>query len=131
MYSDPQSVTITGFNSSNAISLPRTETSGTRSLYTSADGLTSLEISHQPQGKAGQTGFARIRSMIRLDQRILATDPLNAERSVYQKCGAYVVVDRPEFGFTQTQMVNIAASLLTLATASSNAALVKLTGSEH
>jgi len=129
-YADPQSVTITGFNGGSAISLPRTEDERFRSVYTSADGLTRLTISHQPQGKIGSTDY-RVRSMIRLDETVVSTDPLNSARSVSQTASVYLVVDKPAFGFTQTNLKDMVSALLTLLSASTYAATLKLVGGEH
>lgn len=129
-FGDPQSVTITGYNSGAAISLPRTEDQQYRSAYTSSDGLYRLEISHMPSGRVGATNY-RVKSMAKLTVTVIATDPFNADRNISQTASVWVVVDRPSYGFSQTNLVNIAAALFTLLTASSNAALVKLTGNEH
>lgn len=129
MFSDPLSVTISGFNGGAAISLPRTSTSGSKSIYTSNDGLYVLTISHQFTGQPGQANY-RVRSMYRLDVKVLATDPFNAEKSAYQNFGTYIVLDKPAFGFTATQMVAIVTALVSNVSASSYAAATKLVGNE-
>jgi hypothetical protein len=129
-FSDPLSVTITGFNGDGAISLPRTFDSGLKSVYTSADGLYLLVISHQVSGTPNSANY-RVRSMFRLDVRKIATDPFNADKSAFQTCSSYLVVDKPAFGFTPTDMKNIALALTTALTTSSAAALLKLVGGEH
>jgi hypothetical protein len=129
-FGDPLSVTITGFNGGLAISLPRTEDERFRSVYTSADGLTKLEISHSPSGTVGSANY-RIRSMMKLSQTVVATDPFNADRSIQQTFSTYIVADRPSYGFTQTNMKDAISALITLLSASSYAATLKLLGSEH
>lgn len=129
MFSDPQSVTITGFNGGVAISLPRTSSQGSKSIYQSNDGLYVLTISHQISGTPNTANY-RVRSMYRLDVKVLATDPFNAEKSVYQDFGAYVVLDKPAFGFTAAQMVAIVTGLVANISASSYAAATKLVGNE-
>jgi len=100
MFSDPQSVTINAV----AKSMPRVENDGKKSVYSMADGTFKLTISHQP------TGNQRIRSMIRLDQKAVVPDPLTAVND-YEILSYYVVVDRPEVGFTSAQVGYIVAGL--------------------
>jgi hypothetical protein len=130
MFTDPQSVTISGFNGGAAISLPRTSSQGSKSIYTSNDGLYSLTISHQVSGTPNTANF-RTRSMFRLDVKVLATDPFNADKSIYQTFGVYIVLDKPAFGFTATQMVAIVTALVANISASTYAAATKLVGNEH
>lgn len=129
-FADPQSVTITGFNGGSAISLPRTEDERLRSVYQSNDGLYILTISHQVSGTPNTANY-RVRSMLRLDVKVLASDPFNADVSAYQTFGVYLVLDKPAFGFTVTQMTNITSALIGLLSASSYAATIKLAGNEH
>jgi hypothetical protein len=106
MFSDPISVTI----NSVAKSLPRQSTSGTSSTYGSADGVWKLLISHATQ-KNG-----RIRSMIRLDQLAVVSNPLDSTND-YDTLSVYTVIDRPAFGFTTAQVEQIAAGLFALLSA--------------
>jgi len=128
-FSDPQSVTISGFNGGAAISLPRTSSQGSKSIYTSNDGLYVLTVSHQFSGTPGSANY-RVRSMYRLDVKVLATDPFNADRSIYQDFGAYIVLDKPAFGFTAANMVAVVTALVTNISASTYAAATKLVGNE-
>lgn len=89
---DPQVVTVNAV----AQSMPRTEIKGTSATYQKADETFRLNISHQV------TKDRRIRSMARIDQRAIVADPLTAEND-YQTLSFYVVLDRPNYGFTQTQ----------------------------
>lgn len=91
----PQSVTINAV----ATNLHRIEEDKTSSLYQSEDGTLALRVSHQ-------TSKGRTRRMIRLDQTVIASDPLTAENS-YQKAGVYLVIDEPEYGFTDAQLEDI------------------------
>lgn len=88
----PQSVTINAV----ATDLHRIEEDKTSSLYQSNDATLALRVSHQ-------TSKGRSRRMVRLDQTVIAADPLTAENS-FQKAGVYVVIDEPEYGFTDTQL---------------------------
>lgn len=88
----PQAVTI----NSDATDLNRIQEDKTASKYASADGSLSLTVSHQ-QGKN------RTRRMVRLDQKIVAADPLTAVNS-YQTAGVYLVIDEPIVGFSDTEL---------------------------
>lgn len=90
---DPQVVTVNAV----AQSMPRVLISGTSAKYQKADESFALSVSHS------NTKDRRIRSMARLDQRAIVADPLTAEND-YQTLSFYVVVDRPNYGFSQTQV---------------------------
>lgn len=92
MFTDPQTVTI------NAVptSLPRVSTGNAMSTYASADGSVKFKLSHsEPAG--------RVRHLARLDQTIVAADPLTAE-NLYKTLAAYVVIDEPLVGFSDTEI---------------------------
>lgn len=96
MFTDPQTITI----NSIAKTLARVMQNGTSAVYKTADGNFTFTISHQTSGKSGNS---RIRTMVRLDQRAVVADPLTAEND-YQVLSQYYVIDRPEVGFTDTQV---------------------------
>lgn len=107
----PQSVTINGV----ATDLHRIEEDKTSSLYQSNDATLALRVSHQ-------TSKGRSRRMVRLDQTVIAADPLSAENS-FQKAGVYVVIDEPEYGFTDTQLGYIVDGVKAWLTAANIAAV--------
>lgn len=88
----PQSVTINAV----ATDLHRVEDDKSSSVYQSADGTLSLKVSHQ-------VSKTRVRRMVRLDLTKVAENPLTAVNS-YVKGGVYVVIDEPEYGFTDTEL---------------------------
>lgn len=92
MFADPQSVTV----NTVAKTLPRISTGDLNSMYKQAEGEFQLRISHQQTSK-------RIRRMVRLDQTIVAADPLTAVNAM-QTAGVYIVVDEPVTGFTDAQL---------------------------
>jgi hypothetical protein len=92
MFADPQSVTVNAV----AQSMPRVSTNGKLTIYQKSDETFKLTISHTPSGN-------RIRSLARIDQRAVVADPLTAEND-YQTLSVYTVIDRPNYGFTQTQV---------------------------
>jgi len=95
-FSDPITVTI------NAVGkvMPRISTSSNgktnSSTYQTADGLYTLEISHTRSG-------GRVRSLVRLTQKAIVTNPLDSSND-YDTLVDQRVLDRPEFGFSSTQM---------------------------
>lgn len=97
----PQSVTI----DTVATDLHRIEEDKTSSLYQAADGTLALRVSHQ-QSKN------RTRRMVRIDETVVAADPLTAENS-YQKAGVYLVIDEPAYGFTNAEIEDIVDGLTT------------------
>jgi hypothetical protein len=92
MFADPQSVTV------NAVpqSMPRISSNGKISIYQKADGTFTLTLSHL-------LAKNRVRSMARIDQKAIVADPLTSVND-YETLSFYVVVDRPNYGFTSTQV---------------------------
>lgn len=93
MLTDPQTITV----NSVAQSLPRTLLEGSRATYQSADGLFTMVVSHINAGRD------RIRTMVRIDQKAIVPDPLTSVND-YETLGVYLVIDRPQVGFTATQV---------------------------
>lgn len=92
MFADPITITINGA----AKVMARVQSNGTSSVYQTPDGNFKLTISHDENK-------VRIRSVARLDQRVVATDPLTAE-NLYATLTTYQVIERPLFGFTVTNV---------------------------
>jgi len=101
-----------------AQTLPRISTTGTKSVYRKSDGSLVATISHSNSGN-------RIRSMCRLDRNV----DVNSD-NVLETYGAYIVLDRPVSGFSETDVINLITCLTGLLTASSNAAIIKLNSQE-
>lgn len=113
---DPQSVTVNAV----ATDLNRISAEKSRSVYAVSDGSLKLTVSHQDSNK-------RSRRMVRLDQRVVATDPLSSE-SEYKTLGAYLVIDQPEYGFTDAEIDYVVQALNDWAT---SANIAKVLGSQH
>lgn len=115
-YADPQSITV------NAVpkSLPRISSGESQSVYKTADDEFQMRISHQ-------TSKSRVRRMVRIDQKVVAADPLTAE-NVYQTAGIYLVIDEPQFGFDDTELGYLVTALKDWIIAGTNTS--KLLGSE-
>lgn len=104
-FADPQTLTV----NSVAKTLARIETKGLMSTYLTADGLFKLIISHQ---RIGAGSNARIRSLVRAEQRAIVPDPLTSVND-YETLVDYHVIDRPEVGFSVLEVGYLNASLLT------------------
>lgn len=116
MFADPQSITV----NSVAKTLPRIAVGNAESTYRSADDVWQMRISHQ-------TSKGRKRRMVRIDQTVIAADPLTAENKS-QRAGVYIVVDEPDFGFDDTNLGYIITALKDWIVAGTNSA--KLLGGE-
>lgn len=115
-FADPQSITVNAV----PVSLPRTKSDGYRSEYTEADEEFKLTISHQESNK-------RTRRMVRVDQRVVAADPLTALNE-YKSLGVYLVIDEPEYGFSTAEIDYLVQALCTWL---STANVTKVCGNEH
>jgi len=115
MFSDPQSVTLSG----SAVSTPRTSSGVNSSEYTSADGAVKLTISNA-YGK-------RNRRTVRLVHSKIAADPLTAANTRYSMT-AYVVFDTPQVGYTVSEAQAVVAALTGFLTAGN---VSKILGGEN
>lgn len=120
-FADPQSFTPTG---GSAVSLPRVSSGVLSGQFASADGLTTLSLSHQTV-----SGGVK-RHLYRIDQSKLVADPFIPANSRYSKAYAYLVVGQPTFGYSSAETIALAGGMLTGLSASSFAALTKLVGLE-
>lgn len=101
MLTDPMSVTLgvtLAPSGGTAKSLPRIRTDGYASEYQSSDGLYTLKVTH--------TRGSRLRSEFRLDFLTTYVDPTTG-LTKYVSASAYVVINRPPAGFTNTQLKDI------------------------
>lgn len=115
MFADPQSVTVNAV----AQSMPRVSSTGTSSKYQKSDGSFAVTISHT-------VSKDRVRSMARIDQRAIVADPLTAVND-YETLSFYFVVDRPLYGYSQTQVEQLVTGFKTWL---DNTAVGKLYGQE-
>jgi hypothetical protein len=119
MYSDPQSVTISGANS-----LARTGISNTTGIFSKDDGTVTLSVGHS-KSKAN-----RVRSTARVDFSKIIADPLVTGTNLRLSASVYIVLDKPLNGFTVAEQVQLITGLTTWLTASTNANATKLGGGE-
>lgn len=92
MLLDPQSVSVGGV----AKALPRVSVGANTATYKSSDGNITYTVSHA-YGK-------RTRRNVRLDFRKVAADPLLDGVSRPYTMSAYIVIDHPDIGFTNTEI---------------------------
>lgn len=116
--SDPQSLTI----GSDTFSLPRIGTGDRSGTFSNEEGDITLTVSHQ-KGK-------RNRSVARVNQTIIAVDPLVPTTNYATSMSVQLVVDAPLIGFDLATKKAIAKALIAWATASTDANLTKVLGGE-
>lgn len=97
---DPQSITV----NTVAKTLNRIKSDGFRSEYATADEEFKFIISHQESAKG------RTRRMVRVEQRVVAADPLTSVNE-YKNLGVYLVIDEPEYGFDDTNIDYVVQAL--------------------
>ena len=117
-FADPQSIKISG----SEHSLPRVNTGNYSSIYESSDGLYKLTISTQ-NGK-------RKRHSYRVDVSKITEDPFVPADNVEVGMSAYIVIDRPLVGYSNSEALAVVVGLLEAATASEDSDITKLLGSE-
>lgn len=93
-FTDPQSVAIAGATHV----LPRTVTNPTASVFSTPDGVVTMEISQQ-KGKV-------LSSLLRIKTSKISTNVLNDVKSLLN-AEAYIVLKRPVVGFTQAELEDL------------------------
>jgi hypothetical protein len=116
MFADPQSITV----SAVAKSLPCIARNETTSQYWEAVGQYKLTIGHQFRAE-------RSRFTVRVDDTKTAADPLaSANNRIYSQ-SAYIVIDKPNVGYTAAEAQALATALAAWATPAN---LLKVLGGE-
>jgi len=105
-FPDPQTVTVNAV----AKTMARVLIDGKSATYANSDESFMLTISHLSATDKQKRN--RVRSMVRIDQKAVVTNPLDSTND-YDTLSFYFVVDRPEFGFSQTQVEQLIAGLKT------------------
>jgi hypothetical protein len=95
----------------------------TRSTYATADGTERFIVSYQEDKQ-------KTRYLVRGEKDVIATDPITGA-SVKKTLSAYMVIDQPVYGFTDTEAKDFALAIGTWLSASSAANLVKVLGNQH
>jgi hypothetical protein len=103
---DPQTITVNAV----AKTMPKIPGgAGTASLYQLADMTFSLQIKHT---SFKQDKKSRIKSLVTFSQRAVVADPLTAVND-YETVAISLQIDRPEVGFTSTQIDQMIAGFKT------------------
>lgn len=119
-FSDPQSVNPGG----GAVSLPRVNVGANSSTYRSADSTLEFSLSHL------YTRRDRIRRTARVDLDKMSADPFIPAQNRLVSASAYVVIDLPSVGFSNTELLNLYKGLEGNLAASTYANMAKLLGGE-
>lgn len=117
MYTDPQSVTISG----SAKTLNRTGSTEFGGKFASSDRAYQMTVAHQ-YGR-------RVRHQIKLQADSLVASPLVSGQNVNQSMSVYLVIDVPN-GYDTATAKAVADGFLANLTASTGANLTKLIGGE-
>lgn len=107
------------------VEAPRVATGDHKSVYTTSDGLNTLTVS------TTETGGGRYRHLVRIDTKKLTTNPYEEAKKQYVSMSTYVVVDRPEAGFTVAEAQKAVEGLVGLLSASTYAVTKKVIGGEN
>lgn len=86
------------------IELHKTMSEGRKSIYESEDGTLVQTVSHQ-------LSKDHTRHLFRADLSVIAADPFSALNAT-KKLTAYLIIDEPDFGFTDTEVNNFVNGLL-------------------
>jgi hypothetical protein len=116
MFTDPQTVTV----NSVAQTLPAVSRAVDNSRYREDVGEYELVISHQETGK-------RNRRMVRLNRKIITTDPFIPANNVTASHSVYLVIDHPIAGFSNSEIELDVAGLVAWLT---QANVLKVLGGE-
>jgi hypothetical protein len=116
MYADPQTITI----DVTAHDLARIQSGTTKSIYANSDQTVKMTLSHQEQKN-------RVRHMARVDNVVVAADPLTAVNAS-QTLGVYIVIDEPSFGFEAADIDDVTQALIAWLT---SANVLKLLSMQH
>jgi len=102
MFSDPQSVTVSGA----AKTLPRVSSGDFTGQFRASDGAYTLSVKH--------TQSKRDRSVIRLDTRKNGANPLDPTKNLPYSAGVYVVLDAPAqgSGYSSTELEDLVKALV-------------------
>lgn len=97
---DPQSVTVNAV----AQSMPRVEVGTKKAAYITNDENFRLDVSHSDSGN-------RVRSLVKVTQRKVVTDPLSSEND-YDTSSLQIVLDRPKVGFSLAELEHLRTGVL-------------------
>lgn len=111
-FTTPLSITI----NSVATNFHRIVPGENSSTYQTEAGNDTLKISHQETK-------SRVRHLARLDRDVVAADPLTAVNAS-KSAAVYIVIDEPDFGFSNADLVTMTQEFLSFLTAGNLAIIV-------
>ena len=110
--------------SGTEVTAPRVSSGDFKSVYETSDGLCVLSIS------TSKSNSSRLRHLVRLDVKKLTTNPYEETKKQYVSTSVYLVVDRPEAGFTVGECKKLVEGLVGLLSASTYSLTEKVLGGE-
>lgn len=105
MLSDTQTITVNAV----AQAMPRLPPDGPTTVYQKSDQTFSLSIRHTSLVVKGKR---RLKHFVSFMQRAIVPDPLTSVND-YETCSISIQIDRPEAGFTATQIDQMVAGFKT------------------
>lgn len=99
-FADPQTITVNTVEKT----LNRVSPGTDKSIYSTVDEVFKMTIGHQELKN-------RTRRLVRVDNRVVAADPLTSVNE-YKDLGIYIVFDEPEYGFSDTDIDYVAQALV-------------------
>lgn len=123
--SDPQTITLATVLYSLPRILQNSNSQGTQvtTKYQTSDEALVISVSHT------KTGGDRTRSQARFDWKKIVVDPLTQVND-FDSTSVYIVIDRPNYGFTADDVDNLVASFKTWLTTGASGMVRKLYGNE-
>lgn len=118
-FADPQKIKVRG---SEEDTLPRVDVGQFSSEYLSSDNLVALKLS--------TANGRRKRHVARVDLSKIIASVLNPAQNEEASASAYLVIDRPNSGFTNAELKVLVEGLVSFLSATSYSATTKLLGSE-
>lgn len=105
------------------VTAPRVKSGDLSSEYRTSDGLHRLTISTQENG-------VRNRHLVRIDTYKIATNPYEETKKQEISASVYLVIDRPDSGYTVAEMKKLVEGLSGFLSASTFAVVEKVLGGE-
>ncbi|DAD50455.1 TPA_asm: coat protein [ssRNA phage Gerhypos.4_21] len=106
------------------VTAPRVSSGDFKSIYETSDGLNKLTIS------TSTSNSSRKRHLVRVDVSKLATNPYEETKKQSISMSVYLVIDRPEAGFTVAECKKLVEGLVGLLSASTYSLTEKVLGGE-
>lgn len=106
------------------VTAPRVDTGQWQSVYSTSDGANTLTVS------TSASNSSRFRHLVRIDVKKLSTNIYEESKKQYVSMSVYLVVDRPENGYTVADAKKLVEGLVGLLSASSYSVVEKVLARE-